>query len=162
MVETIYTSPDPNALMHHGVKGQKWGVRKQIRTSMRLTGYRAASNYTQKRDIRKLKERRKSGELSRKEYNIQRQKTLVAARVARGKQLVENNRGYMNTSVATLAKNDATVLGASIVANMVAAAGLPGVGIGVGAVGTAKAFKDFGEGVSRIRDIRAYRKTQTK
>ena len=57
-------------LMHHGVKGMKWGVRKQRQQAY---GYARASRFTERRDIRSLKQKKKQGSLSRDSYKRNKQ-----------------------------------------------------------------------------------------
>ena len=162
MVETIYTSPNPNYLMHHGVKGQKWGVRKNVQGSMQARGYRAASKYVQRRDIRKLKAQKRSGQISREQYKEQKKAVNNAAMVDRGKALVENNQTIMRTTVKGLGHNAATTAGAFIVAAMSAGAGVPAVGLMAFAGGTAANTANTISTMNQVNEIGAYERSKHK
>ena len=156
MITTIYS--DPDFLEHHGVKGMKWGVRKQIQTNMHIRGSRIASKYVQKRDIRVLKKKRKESGMSSSEYRANKKSITMEAKARRGKELVSNNKGYMKTGVRYIAKNTATVLGTAAVAGMSAGVGLPVVGLMATTAGTGLVVRNTKDTVSRIQDIHAYKK----
>ena len=159
MIQTIYSDP---YLMHHGVKGQKWGVRKSIENSMQVRGYRAGSKYIQRRDIRKLKAKKKSGQITKEQYKSKKKQVTNAAMVARGKDLVEHNQTIMKTTLKGLGNNAATTTGALIVFAMSSGAGIPAVGI-MGLMGaSAKNVANTIETTSRINDIATYEKSKSK
>lgn len=139
-------------LMHHGVKGQKWGVRKQRQQAY---GYAHASRFIERRDIRSLKQKKKQGSLSRDSYKRQKDQIRHKAAANRGKRLVEANENY------------GKVIARGVVKTAVFGGGVTAVGFMLG--GPAGAFAGVAYGglhgvyqtknvVGRVKDIRAYRR----
>lgn len=152
-----YITERPDELYHYGVKGMKWGVRKHIYNNMQVEGYRKASRYTEKRDIRNLK---KQG-LSRSQFKSAKRKIRIEAASLRGKKLVANNQTYKRVAAKTVGKSAAAIGGASAIMALGLATGgsltLPATAMGLAGAGLYSVGNTVG-GVRRARDIRAYRK----
>lgn len=162
MSQVMYITPYQDYLMHHGVKGQKWGVRKRVENSMQVRGYRSASKYIQRRDIRKLRSKKRSGELTKEQYKTEKKQISHAAMVDRGRNLVEHNQTIMSTTVKGLGNNAATSAGALIVFAMSSGAGIPVVGIMGLMAASAKNTANTIETTSRVNDIAEYEKSKDK
>lgn len=142
-----------NYLIHHGVKGMKWGVRKSLETE----GYRRGSLYTQKRNIRQLKSKKRAGTVSSEQYKRQKAQIKHRAAVERGKRLVENNQSYGRVAVKGIAKTAAVGLGTAAVAGLAAGSGGTMLVPMAVAGGAGMAFYSGRNDISRMKDIRAYR-----
>lgn len=140
--------------MHHGVKGQKWGIRKSIQTE----GYRKASHYTERRDIRSLKAQKRAGQISKATYKSKKSAVQHKQAALRGKKLVENNQTYGKIAAKSVAKTAAVGIGTAAVAGLAVGAGAAyAVPMAVG-VGGAMAVSSIKNDIGRTRDIRAYRR----
>ena len=121
---------------------------------MQVEGYRKASRFTQKRDIKNLRKTTKGSE-----YRAQKSQIVSKARVERGKRLVNNNQTYAKVAVKTIGKTAAVGIGA-------AAVGVAGLPTGIGAVGLAGGALLTGRNIrqanQRIGEIRAYKKSTKK
>lgn len=139
-------------LYHHGVKGQKWGVRKSIENSIQVRGYRMASRYVQKKDIQKLKQKQYRGQITRAQYRARKQQIKTNAMIARGKHMVDHNQTFMNTAVKGLAGNAAVNVGAAIVTGMGGAPVVVPVAIGA----TAMKIDNTNKTIGKMKDLNAY------
>ena len=139
-------------LMHHGVKGQKWGVRKQRQQAY---GYARASRYIERRDIRNLKKKKRQEGLSKDSYSRQKAQIRHKAAALRGKKLVEANETYGKV-VARAAVNTAAY-GAGLTAAGFIFGGATGAAAGA-ILGGAHGVYQAGNAANRIKDIRAYRR----
>ena len=138
-------------MVHHGVKGQKWGVRKQIRQAY---GYGAASRYIQRRDIRNLKKKQRSGQITKSEYSNQKQRIKSKAAAQRGKRLVEANQTYGKVTAKGVAKTAAFATGSIAVSALFAPVVLPAAVAGAGLHAVYQTKNTAG----RINDIKAYKR----
>lgn len=146
-----------NYLIHHGVKGMKWGVRKSISNSLQSSGYRIASRYTQKRDIKTLKSQKKSGSISSKDYRKQKASIKQKAMIDRGKYLVNHNQTMLKTAFKGVSKGAAVNIGSGIVATMAVGAGAPVLTpLVIG--NTYYNVRNANKTIGTMRDIRAYKK----
>lgn len=156
-----------NYLVHHGVKGQKWGVRKRIASSgfarrNAYKGARKANFYMQKRDIRKLKNQRRSGKLTDEQYKQQKQALKAKNSVSRGKSLVENKQSYGKIAVKGIAKQVALGLGTRFATNAILEMG----GLSTTSLASANAVRAIGIGarvhygiddIRKLSDVHAYK-----
>ena len=139
-------------LMHHGVKGMKWGVRKQRQQAY---GYARASRFTERRDIRSLKQKKKQDSLSRDSYKRQKAQIRHKAAANRGKRLVEANENYGKVIARGVVKTAAYGGGMTAVGFML---GGPAGAFGGAALGGMHGVYQAKNTAQRINDIRAYRK----
>ena len=147
----MYNLISEDYLMHHGVKGQKWGVRKQVRQAY---GYGAGSRYIQRRDIRNLKKKKRSGQITSSQYSSQKQQIKNKAAANRGKRLVEANQTYGKVTAKGVAKTAAFATGSIAASALFAPVVLP---VAVGAAG-AHAVYQTKNTAGRINDIKAYKR----
>lgn len=138
-------------LMHHGVKGMKWGVRKR----MEAYGYGEASRYTQKRDIRNLKQKKRQGQISSSSYKSQKAAIRHKAAAERGRKLVEANETHAKVTARAAAKTAAFGVGLTAAGFML---GGPTGAIGGAAVGGMHGIYQTRNAIRRNRDISAYRR----
>ena len=149
-----YSLISDDYLMHHGVKGMKWGVRRNLQ----VEGYRRASHFTEKRDIKALKAKERSGQISKATYKSQKAAVQHKQAALRGKKLVENNQTYGKIAVKSIAKTAAVGAGTAAVAGLAVGAGAAyAVPMAVG-LGGAMAVSSIRNDRGRIRDIKAYRR----
>lgn len=146
-------------LYHYGVPGMKWGVRKAISNNLQVEGYRKASRYVEKSDIKKLKRQK----LSRSEFKSQRRKIHTEAAVSRGKKLANNRQTYKRIAAKSVGKSAAAIAGASAIAVLgISTGGI--MTLPIGAMGLAGAgvysMSNVVGGARRASDVRAYRKSQ--
>lgn len=141
-------------LIHHGVKGMKWGVRKQRHQAY---GYARASHFQERRSISNLRKARRAGSISRDSYK--RQKRAVRAKEAanRGKRLVEANETYGKVIARSVVKTGAYGAGLTAAGFML---GGPTGAIGGAAVGTAHGIYQGRNAIGRVKDIRAYKRAR--
>lgn len=145
----------PNELNHFGVKGMKWGVRRQkVRQAY---GYGIGRQYVEKSDLRRLKKNKKKSNMSRSEYNTARKQIITKARKDRGKELVAANQTYKKTLVKGIGKTAALAAGVIAVGAIGKATGtgfiaVPG-GAAIGAMAGSHIIKNTRR---RARDIRTY------
>ena len=153
-----------NELYHFGVKGMKWGVRKQrpsigqrIQRNLQVEGYRKADRYVQKRDVRNLKKT-----TSGAKYRSEKRKIVHQARARRGEQLVKNNQTYAKIAAKTIGKTVAVNVGTAAVAKMAREVGLTSVGLMAVGAGTALNVRNIRAANQRVGEIRAYKKSKKK
>ena len=139
-------------LMHHGVKGQKWGVRKQRHQAY---GYAHASHFTQNRSINTLKKKKREGSLSKDAYKKQKAQIKHKYAAERGKKLVAANENYGKVIARSVAKTAAVGAGMTAVGFMM---GGPTGAIGGAAIGVGTGVYQAKNATGRIKDIRAYRR----
>ena len=153
-MEVIYLVPKDSYLMHHGVKGMKWGVRNSIQTE----GYRKASIYMQRRDIRNLKRQKRSSGMTNDAYKARKAQIKHKAMAERGKRLVENNQTHGKIAAKSVAKTAAIGLGTAAVTGFAFGAGAGfvapvAVGMGVGMAGST-----IHNDIRKHKEISAYRR----
>ncbi len=117
----------PNYLMHHGVKGMKWGVRKVKRSASSFNKKRISkysNDYNETRTLRRKSSKKLSNEQLRKlnkrmnleqEYN-----RLSTSQVNRGLSIVKNivSTAGVVGSLYAISKSDYTKAGVDIIKKM--------------------------------------------
>lgn len=151
-VKIVYGLISEDYLMHHGVKGQKWGVRKQRQQAY---GYARASHFQERRSIHNLKKKKREGSLSRDAYNRQKAQIRHKEAATRGKKLVEANENYGKVIARSAVKTAAYGAGMTAAGFMF---GGPAGAIGGAALGGMHGVYQTRNAVGRIKDIRAYRR----
>lgn len=142
-------------LNHHGVKGMKWGVRKQqVRQAY---GYGLGRQYTERRDLKKLKKTRSASNMSRQAYKSARNQIITTARKDRGRKLVEANQTYKKTLAKGVGKTAALTAGVIAVGALGEATGTGFIAVpGGAAIGAMAGAHIINNTRKRARDIRTY------
>lgn len=150
-----YVIVHQNELNHYGVKGMKWGVRRQrVRQAY---GYGLGRQYTERSDLRKLKKRRAASNMNRSEYKSARKEIINTARKDRGRELVEANQTYAKTIAKGVGKTAAFTAGATAVGALGLALGAGFVAVpGAAALGVMGGTHIINNTRKRARDIRTY------
>lgn len=136
--------------MHHGVKGQKWGVRKQRQQAY---GYARASHFQERRSINTLKKNRRT--MTRQAYRDKKAQIHSKEAVARGKMLVQANENYGKVIARSVTKTAA--FGAGMTAAGFLTGGPTGA-VGGAALGVGMGIYQGRNVAGRIKDIRAYKR----
>lgn len=131
-------------LMHHGVKGMKWGVRRQ--KFREAVGYGHASRFQERRSIKNLKKQKKQSGMSNDSFKSKKASIERKSAASRGKKLVEANQNYGKTLAKGLISTSA-----------VATAGFFMGPLAWAPMGAAAAYNAKNM-VQRTKDIHAYRK----
>ena len=154
-------------LYHYGVKGMKWGVRKQrptigqrIGRHLQTEGYRNASLYEQRRGLKSLS--RQKSTMSRSQYRQKRREVIHRERSQRGQKLVENNQTYAKVIAKGVAKTAAAGVGAAYLASRARSGRLPGVAGFAAGYGIGTAINTAVKTGQRVNEIRTYKKGNRK
>lgn len=140
-----------NYLMHYGVKGMKWGIRKRNEAY----GYARASRFIERRDIRNAKKQKRQGTISKSAYKTKKQRIKIQAAKNRGKKLVEANENYGKIVARSVVKTAAYGGGLTAAAFIL---GGPAGAIGGAAIGTMHGVYQGTNATRRVKDLRAYRR----
>ena len=109
-------------LIHHGIKGMKWGVRKRNETE----GFRKASLINQKREVQRARKKYRTGKITKSQYKTEASRIKTQGSIDRGRMLVENSHQTYGKVIAKgIAKQAAVSLGSSVVYGMASATGSP-------------------------------------
>lgn len=154
---TNYRIIMPDELNHHGVKGMKWGVRRQqVRQAY---GYGIGRQYVERSDLRKLKKQRRISGMSRSEYKNARANIIKTARKDRGRELVKANQTYKKTLAKGVGKTAALSAGVVAVGALGFATGTGFIAVpGAAAIGLMAGGHNINNTRKRARDIRTYNK----
>ena len=112
MIDTIYS--DPNFLQHYGVKGMKWGVRKdEYKTAKR--NKRTAKSIQAKKDFHKVKSTyKRDKKIARTSYNIAYKTAYDFSTRHPISQFIKNSENY---EISNALWSDASRLGEEYVKN---------------------------------------------
>ena len=154
---------EDNELMHFGVKGMHWGVRKDpysgYNAKSRPGAIRKQSFKDQRADLKKLRdERRQTGDAS--EYKRKRNEMIRRRAAERGKALVEANETYHGVLLKEALKTGAVSAGATLVGSLLAG---PAGGVAIGSyVGAAYSIGSNIRGTRKVYEMARYRVSSSK